>query len=124
MDNKKVLRMYIARIMSIFALFFMATAYGWAFDDDQGQKTISGTVVDIDWVKSVITVRYAEPFSGNTDEIDIIVPSDAKIMNGTETELLSDIEQSDQVAVTYYDDGVSGLKAKKIADLNQGNQDS
>ena len=124
MDNKRYLRMHIARIMSVFALFFMSTASGLAFDDNPGQKTISGIVTDIDWVKSIITVRYSDPFSGNADEVDIIVPSDTRIMNGTETEYLSDIEQSDAVTVTYYDDGVSGLKAKRIADLNQGNQDS
>lgn len=124
MDNKRVLSMYLARVMSIFVLFFMVTVYVWAFDDDQSQKTISGTVVDIDWVKSIITVNYFDPITGNADEIDIIVPDEAKITNGTETKLLSDIEQSDPVTVTYYDDGVSGLKAKRIADLNEGNRDS
>jgi len=125
MNNKRVLSMRIACwAMSIFVLFFMATVYVWALDDDQGQKTISGTVVDIDWVKSIITVNYSDPFSGNADEIDIIVPSEAKIMIGTETKSLSDIEQSDSVTVIYYDDGVSGLKAKRITDLNEGNKDS
>ena len=124
MDNKRVLSMSLARVMSIFVLFFMVTVYAWAFDDGQSQKTISGTVVDIDWVKSIITVNYSDPITGNADEIDIIVPDEAKIMNGTETKLLSDIEQSDPVTVTYYDDGVSGLKAKRIADLNEGNRDS
>jgi len=116
--------MRITRVMSIFVLLFMAIVYAWADDNEQSQKTISGTVEDIDWVKSMITVRYTDPFSGNADELDIIVPSDAKIMNGTEIKYLSDLEQADPVTVTYYNDGVSGLKAKRITDLNSGNQDS
>jgi hypothetical protein len=114
--------MRITRVIIIFVLFLMAVTYGWAFDDDQSQKTISGTVADIDWVKSIITVRYSDPFSGNMDEIDIIVPSEAKIMNGSEPKDLSDLEQSDPVTVTYYDAGVSGLKAKRVTDLNEANR--
>ncbi|MCX5668927.1 MAG: hypothetical protein NTX89_02235 [Candidatus Omnitrophica bacterium] len=116
--------MRIARAMSIFVLFFMTTVYVLAFNDDQSQKTISGSVVDIDWAKSIITVRYSDFLSGNTDEINIIVPEETEITNGTETKIFSDIEQSDSVTVTYYDDGVSGLKAKKVIDLNEGNRDS
>lgn len=124
MNNKRVLSMRIARAMSIFVLFFMTTVYVLAFNDDQSQKTISGSVVDIDWAKSIITVRYSDFLSGNTDEINIIVPEETEITNGTETKIFSDIEQSDSVTVTYYDDGVSGLKAKKVIDLNEGNRDS
>lgn len=108
----------------VFVLFFMITVLAWAIDDGQSQKTVSGTVSDIDWVKSIITVRYLDPYSGNADEIDIIVPDGIKIMNGTESKDLGDLEQSDPISVTYYDDGVSGLKAKRIADFNAGNMDS
>lgn len=110
--------------MTVFVLFFMVTVLAWAVDDGQSQKTFSGTVSGIDWVKSIITVRYLDPYSGNADEIDIIVPEGTKIMNGTESKELGDLEQSDPVSVTYYDDGVSGLKAKRITDLNVGNLDS
>lgn len=43
-------------------------------------------------------------------------------MNGSERISFLDIERFDPVAVTYFDDGVSGLKAKKTLELNQGNQ--
>jgi hypothetical protein len=124
MEDKKGLSMRIAWVISIFVLLFTVGTCGWASEDGQGQKTISGSIEDIDWVKSMITVRYSDPYSGNTDEIDIIVPSDTKIMNGTEQKYLSDLEQSDMVTVTYYNDGLSGLKAKRITDLNAGNMDS
>ena len=108
----------------VFVLFFMMTVLAWAIDDGQSQKTVSGTVGDIDWVKSMITVRYSDLDSGNADEIDIIVPEGTEIMNGTESKDLADIDQADSVTVIYYDDGVSGLKAKRITDLNTGNTDS
>jgi hypothetical protein len=116
--------MRIARAMSIFILFFMIVTCGWALDDEAGQKTVSGTVVDIDWVKSMITVHYSDPYTGETDEIDIVVPDSTRIMNGTQEKRLGDLEQGDPVTVTYYNDGAGGLKAKRIADLNAGNQDS
>lgn len=124
MGNGRWPKMRISWTVSIFVLFFMVTVLAWAVDDDQSQKTVSGTISDIDWVKSIITVRYSDPYSGNADEIDIIVPEGIKIMNGTESKDLGDLEQSDPVSVTYYDDGVSGLKAKRIADLNAGDMDS
>ncbi|MDO8488694.1 MAG: hypothetical protein Q7S42_01070 [Candidatus Omnitrophota bacterium] len=112
--------MGIVRVMIIFILFFMVAVCGWAFENDQTQKTVSGTVADMDWVKSVITVNYSNLLSGEADEINIIVPSEAEITRGAQTISLSDIGQSDPVTVVYYDDGLSGLKARRISDLNQG----
>ena len=124
MKNKIILSVRTIWVVSVVVLFSLTLVCGLGFSDEQQQKTVSGTVVDTDWVKSMITVQYSDPYSGNTDEIDIIVPSVAKIMNGTEEKTLSDMGQSDPVTVTYYDDGVSGLKAKRITDLNEGNRDS
>ena len=120
MSHSRSSGMGIVWIMSVF--IFMVVPLGWAADDGQSKKTISGTIDDTDWAKSIITVRYSDTFSGNADEIDIIVPEGTKIMNGPESIDLADIEQSDPVTVTYYDDGVGGLKAKRIMDLNAGNR--
>lgn len=99
-------------------MFSFAAVCGWAYDDGGEKKTISGIVVDMDWVKNMITVRYSDPFSGNSDELNIVVSNDTKITRGTEDISLGDIEQSDPVTVVYYDDGPNGLKAKRITDLN------
>jgi len=82
------------------------------------EKTISGTVVDIDWVSSTLTVRYYPDFGINADEINLKVTSDSIMHKGTRSISLSDILRSDPVTVTYYDDGTSGLKIKRLADLN------
>ena len=112
---------FISKIVLIgFVLISLMATCAWT-DEFQDKRTISGTIEDMDWVRSMITVRCNDPFSGN-DEMDIIVPAGVKIMNGTEEESLSDLEQGDLVTVTYYDDGLSGLKATHIQDLNAGNQ--
>lgn len=108
--------------LSIFVLSFMILSLGWAFENDQAEKTVSGTVSDIDWVNSTISVRCFDPYSGNSDEIEIIVPEGTRIINGAETKSLSDILQSDPVTVIYYDDGLGGLKAKSITDLNEASR--
>jgi hypothetical protein len=124
MNGKSGLKMRICRLISlfIFLLFFTAIFRSWAFDEEGIQKTVSGIVVDLDWVKSAITVRYCDPVSGNPDEITVTVSNDTKITRGTTTISLSDIIQSDPVTIVYYDDGLSGLKAKKITDINLGNR--
>ncbi|MDD5059966.1 MAG: hypothetical protein PHY35_02455 [Candidatus Omnitrophica bacterium] len=82
------------------------------------EKTISGTVVDLDWVSSSVTVRFYPEFSTNPDEVNLKTTMDSVIQKGTESISLSDILQSDPVTVTYYDDGVNGLKIKRLTDLN------
>ena len=86
------------------------------------EKTISGTVVEVDWVSDALTVRYFDVYSGHMDEVTIRVPKEAKLNRGTKSMSLSDIQQSDRVTVTYYSDDLSGLKAKRISDMNQGNR--
>ncbi len=119
MGNQGVLSRRTVWAMSIFVFLFMAITCGWALEDDQGLNTVSGRIEDIDSLKSIITVRYPDPVSGNMEEIDILVPEEAKIMNGAETISFLDIEQFDSVTVTYDGDGASGFKAREILELNQ-----
>ena len=116
--------MRISRVVNIFVFVMLSiiTTCGWALNDTEDQKTIAGTVVQTDWVKSMITVRYFDRVLASLDEINIIVDRNTKMMRGTDAIYLAGILQGDQVTVIYYDDGLSGLKAKKITDLNLGNQ--
>jgi len=100
----------------------MITTCGWALNDTENEKTIAGTIVQTDWVKSMIVVRYFNRALASLDEVNIIVDRNTKMTRGTDTIYLAGILQGDQVTVIYYDDGLSGLKAKKITDLNLGNQ--
>jgi len=110
------------RAMSVFVVIFWAITCGWASEDDPIQNTVTGRVEDIDSLKSMITVRYPDPISGVEQELDILVPDETKIMNGSETITFLDIEQFDSVTVTYEGDNVSGLKAKEILELNPADQ--
>jgi len=114
-----MLKWKIAGAVVFIVILIMAVCCGWALDDSQEQKTISGRVVDTDWVKSVIIVNYFNPHTGSSDEISIIITSETKITRGTNVITLSDVLRSDQVTVIYYDDGLSGLKAIRVTDLNR-----
>lgn len=99
-----------------FAFSFMVSCAALA--DDSDDKTISGTVSATDWVKSAVSVRYADPYTGNMDELALKVTGDSEITRGTDSISLSDVEQGDPVSITYYKDGVSGLKIRTFRDLN------
>jgi len=107
-------------IVIVLMLVFMAVSPVLA--DDSDDKTITGTVTDLDWAKSALTVRYSDPYTGNADEITLMITSDSELTRAADSISLSDIEQSDPVEVTYYRDGVSGLKIKRLADMNDANR--
>lgn len=104
------------KLVILWLLTCLITTLSWAQNSEQ--KTISGTVADLDWVSSTFTVHYLPEFSNNADEINIKITSDTTIHRGTNSISFSDILQSDPITVTYYDDGVNGLKAIRISDLN------
>lgn len=111
--------------MNRVALAFLILAFAAAVPasaEDSDDKTISGTVASVDWVKSVVIVRCSIPYTGNTDELSLRVTSDSELSRGSESISLGDIEQSDPVTVTYYRDDLSGLKIRHLSDLNDANE--
>lgn len=117
MDNRKI---RIKKVAVFLSFFLMLTFPLMA--QEAGDKTISGTVDAVDWVKSTLTVRYLDIYSGDADEVNILVSADTQISRDADSISLSDILQSDPVTVIYYDAGLSGLKARRITDLNTGNR--
>jgi len=93
-----------------------------ALADDGEDKTISGAVSSVDWVASKLSVSFADPYSGNPDEIVLRATGDSELTRGTESISLSDIDQGDPVSVTYYKDDFSGLKIRRLKDLNEANE--
>lgn len=83
-------------IFIIAVIFFNANIL-YCDDANRELKTFRGTVTEIDWVGSLLTV------SGG-DELTFSVPSSAQIINGVEKVALASIEQSDAVLIKYYDD--------------------
>ncbi|MCK9572632.1 MAG: hypothetical protein M0Q96_05110 [Candidatus Omnitrophica bacterium] len=101
----------------LFVLIFCAGFQAPVLAADQ---TISGSISDVDWVSSSVSVHYFNPYSGNSDEIILKKTSDSQIFRGTTSISFSDIQQGDPVTITYYDDGLSGLKIIRLSDLNRG----
>lgn len=112
-------RRFISGCFVVFVFCFPVVS-GWAEGDEPG--TVTGKVEEIDSIKALITVSYAEPLSGELREMDLQVPDETKIMNGSEKITFLDIEQFDRVTVTYAGDGAGGFKALNILDLNRPDQ--
>jgi len=108
------LNMFLAIVfMLVFPVFAQAEAE---------EKTISGTVTDVNWVSLLINVRYYDTDTRAMDEVTIRVPKHLKITCGTRNISFSDVKQSDPVSVTFYSDDFSGFIAKRISDRNQANR--
>jgi hypothetical protein len=86
----------------------------------QEETTIRGKVVDIGWLKRNLSIRTADSRSGRPDHILVQVPKDAELTRGTKSISFLDIKISDSVMVTYYDDGLTGLKVRSLRNLNLG----
>ena len=71
-------------------------------------KTASGRVVAIDWVGSTLIVDIGG------DEISLVVSRDTTFKKGIYQISFSEINQSDNVTVKYYDCGFAGLKATSV----------
>ena len=100
-----------------FALVFMFCPAAWALDIEE--KTLSGSVSDVDWAGSRIAVSYFDPYSGHSDEVILIVTRDSKLTRGASSISFSDILQGDPVTVVYYPDDFSGFQIKRLSDGNR-----
>jgi len=73
--------------------------------DKEQLKTIQGTISDLNWVRSTITVRWMEHArTMRYDEITIFVPQKTKILRGSDIVMLSTLNIFDRVTVVYHDD--------------------
>jgi hypothetical protein len=81
--------------------------------------TLTGSISEIDWVAGTIAVRTYD-FDNELDEVKFRVTQNTKIIKGTETIYLSDLQQSDNVVVTYFStaNSFAGLRAESISVTN------
>ena len=107
---------------SLIFLILSVMIFSLAFADDSDDKTITGSVSSLDWVASKLSVGFVDPYSGNSDEIGLRVTGDSELTRGTDSISLSDINQGDPVSVTYYKEDFSGLKIRRLEDLNNANE--
>jgi len=115
----------IKKTFIIYAMIWLlAMNSGYCQDkiDNKLVKTVSGTVERLDWVASLMNIRYFDSTRNNYDEIIVYVADTTKIYLGTGTVSLSDIEEGDEVTVEYYSDYFNGFKALSIVDENQAKE--
>jgi len=72
-------------------------------------RSVSGTVVDTDWVGNKLVVRALD-----NDDMTFVVSNDTKITKGAHDIDFSEIGLSDAVKVYYYANSFAGLKAAEI----------
>jgi hypothetical protein len=106
--------------MILILLFSICLSPVLALGQDQ-DRTISGSIIDINWVGRKLTIRHEGYRSGRPDHISFVVPKNAKFSRGTRSISFLDMKISDMVLVTYYSDDFGGLKARHIDNLNLGN---
>ena len=88
------------------AIMFLITSVIYCQDESETlpAQTMSGKVTAMDWVGSILVV-------GNTR---FIVPRDVKIYKGNDTIDFTELNLSDDVKVSYYQDSSGELNAKTI----------
>ncbi len=102
--------------VSLLGVSLAFTAYAQAASDHVDVKTIEGRIVALDWVASVIVVRwFGSPGEGyGPDEVTIHVNDDTRITKGAQDISLADINVDDRVSVSFYRDSFAGLQAIRI----------
>jgi hypothetical protein len=83
---------------------------------------VTGKVVAIDSLGRKLTIRHSNVRTGRSDQVTFRVPKEAELTRGTKSMSFLDINLSDMVTVTYYSDDHSGLKVRRLENLNLGNR--
>ena len=98
---------YKGCIVGLVAAVILLSGGSVAYCDNGDLKTFRGTVQEIDWAGSLLTVS-------GMDEMTFYVPPGTRIIWGTETVGLSDLEQEDPVVIKYYENPNGAPRASSI----------
>lgn len=97
-----------ASVVVIGVMLMMAGVAMHCYSEDSPEAsvtmTVQGSVTAMDWVGSVLAVN----------DIEFSVPSDVKVVKGSDKIGFSDINVGDSVAVTYSKEKDGSLKAVRI----------
>lgn len=74
-------------------------------------QQLTGTIANIDFIDSEITIKYLQP-NGENDEIMLKLTSHTKVDRGNVRAELTNVNEGDEVAVEYYDDPMSFSEPK------------
>ncbi len=102
----------VVLLVAMWLMVGVGTGYSESIPKDLENSqiyTASGKVIEVDWVKSVISVGT---FRGT---LAIKVSKDTKITEGTDKVTLSEVEPSDPVIIKYYLDSSGDAQAVSIS---------
>ncbi|MDD5136519.1 MAG: DUF5666 domain-containing protein [Candidatus Omnitrophica bacterium] len=97
----------MARLLSVLMILMALSIPCYCQDESASPalNTTEGTVTSLDWVGEVMSVN----------DMQVSVPSEARITKGGDRIGLGDINVGDQVTVSYYNDASGRRKAVRIA---------
>ena len=102
-------------VIFLFAILTASIAAPCYSQQDQGEarmaKAAEGTVFDLDWAGSKMTVKRSDASGNNYYDLVLNVPDDTVMRRGSEEMDFSELEINDAVTVTYYEnsDGTGTL---------------
>lgn len=111
------------RIIRIFLIcaFMAGGACCPCFSSEQAEgqevSTISGKLIAIDWIGSVVVVRIKLP-GGIYDEMTYHVSRDTKITKGVQSLTFGELHEQDRVTIEYFNQRFQGLHAIHIMVLS------
>lgn len=91
--------------LALFNLFSLI-ALGYAAEPEM--RTLDGTITDIEWVGSALTVKWTNPQDSMDRETTFQVRQGTKIFRGGQSIDLSDLYRGDSVMLTYNIDPTNG----------------
>jgi hypothetical protein len=109
-------------IILTFCIACFLPAYGENAAAQRVTHTVSGRILQIDWVGSRLTIELSESSRNPRAQMVFMLPANVEFLRGTESIGLSDIDQDDDVEVEYYVNAQGENEAITIADTNLANQ--
>lgn len=105
-------------ILSACAVLFASAAYCEDAPASREIKTAEGSISDIDWAGSKLSIRWLNQDDNVFHDTVLSVPDEAKIRKGTEEINFSELEISDEVTAKYYEDfdGTATLISLSVTD--------
>ena len=108
----ELLKAWSSALFVIISLSVLSLAWAQDASECRDTKAISGNIVRMDWVGSILVVNTGG------DEMTFTLPDGVKVLKSGKEVSVNDMNLNDNVTVHYCDLSFAGLKAVSIADEN------
>lgn len=101
------IKIFKKSIMIVFTIVLLFSAISFSEERPGPLKSVTGNVVEADWVGSLLIVDCGE-------QMTFFVPTQTRVMHEADEASFADIEQGDPVDIQYYEDSHGTLKTVGI----------